>query len=141
MRLTRIMADAFGMQRPLSCVVSGHAARLLNTDPHRKAEHGGVQKLAPVQDYIDGMSVIETAPPTAVELFHICLRRHSTIRVGGLEFETYHPGPLAPRVISHPMRSLFFNLFPHADCFGDFGPLAYSRADETARPTGEAMIA
>jgi hypothetical protein len=86
------------------------------------------------------LGVIETAPPTAVQLFHICLKRHSTIRIGGLEFETYHPGKDAPRQISHQMRPLFFDLFPHVQCFGDFGAMAYPHMGETDTP-GSAMIA
>ena len=130
MRLTRIMADAFGMQRPMSFVLAGPSARLLNTPVHLRAKSGGLQVLTPVQEFIDGMNVIETAPPTSVELYHICLKRHSTIRIAGLELETYHPGKDAAKLISPQMRSLFFNLFSHAECFGDFGPLAHTRAGE-----------
>ncbi|MFC4667932.1 Hint domain-containing protein [Seohaeicola nanhaiensis] len=139
MRLTRIMADSFGMQRPYSFVLAGPSARLLGTPAHLRAEANGAPMLTPVQEFVDGNNVVETAPPTAVELFHICLKRHTTIRIGGLEFETYHPGPHAPRMISHSMRSLFFNMFPHIGMFGDFGPLAYTRAGESQRPS--AMIA
>lgn len=128
LRLTRIMADSFGMQRPLSCVIAGPSARLLYTPDHLRSVSGGVQLLTPIQEFIDGMNVIETAPPTPVELFHLCLKRHATIRIGDLEFETYHPGENAARMVSHAMRSLFFNLFAHADQFSDFGELAYARA-------------
>lgn len=128
LRLTRIMADSFGMQRPLSYVLAGPSARLLNTPGHLRAIAGNAQMLTPVQEFIDGMNVIETAPPTAVEMFHICLPRHSVIKVGGLDFETYHPGINATRTISHAMRSLFLNLFSHIDQMVDFGPLAYPRA-------------
>ncbi len=130
LRLTRIMADSFGMQRPMSYVLAGPSARLLNTPNHLRALTGGAQMLTPVQEFIDGSNVIETAPPTAVELFHICLPRHAAIRVGGLEFETYHPGTNAVRMISHAMRSLYLNLFAHIDQLSDFGPLAYARAGD-----------
>lgn len=141
MRLTRVMADAFGMQRPLSCVVAGHAARLLYTPPHLRGSQSAMRKLSPVQDFIDGINVIETAPPTAIELFHLCLKKHSTIRIGGLEFETYHPGTNAARMISHQMRSVFFSLFPHVEQFGDFGPLAFQRTDDQGPQQSEALIA
>ncbi|MAY86595.1 MAG: hypothetical protein CML02_07770 [Pseudooceanicola sp.] len=130
MRLTRITADAFGMQRPPAFVVAGHAARLLYTPAHMRGAAKGAQMLTPVQEFVDGLNVIETAPPAAVELFHICLRHHSTIRIGGLDFETYHPGPNAGRALSHQMKSLYFSMFAHAEHFGDFGPLAHPRADE-----------
>ena len=130
MRLTRIMADSFGMQRPLSCVIAGPAARLLYIPDHLRALSGGKKMLTPVQEFIDGSNVIETAPPTPVELFHLCLERHAVIRVGGLEFETYHPGTNAPRTISHAMRSVYLNLFPHVDALAGFGELAYPRAGD-----------
>jgi Hint domain len=130
LRLTRIMPDSFGMQRPMSYVLAGPSARLLNTPDHLRALVGGAQMLTPVQEFVDGMNVIETAPPTPVELFHICLPRHAVIRVGGLEFETYHPGANAVRMISHAMRSLYLNLFAHVDQLSGFGPLAFPRAGE-----------
>lgn len=138
MRLTRIMADAFGMQRPLTYVVSGPSARLLHTPMHLRRDGKGIQMLSPVREFIDGMHVIETAPPTPVELFHICLRQHTTVRIGGLEFETYHPGQQALRLVSHSMRALFFNMFAHADQPGDFGPLAHPRSEDS---TASAMSA
>ena len=33
-------------------------------------------------------------------------------------------------MISHAMRSLFLNLFPHVDSVGGFGPVAYPRVGE-----------
>lgn len=130
LRLTRIMADSFGVQRPMSYVLAGPSARLLNTPSHLRSLVGSAQMLTPVQEFIDGMNVIDTAPPTAVELFHICLPRHAAIRIGGLEFETYHPGTNAVQMISHAMRSLYLNLFAHIDQLSDFGPLAFPRAGE-----------
>ena len=127
-RLTRIMAESFGMQRPLSCIVAGPSARILRTPGHLRKIMGSQPALIPVREFVDGMSVIETAPPTPVELFHICLPRHAVIRLGGLEFETYHPGVNAVRVISHAMRALYLNLFPHVRELSDFGPQVLPRA-------------
>ncbi len=140
MRLARFLPDSFGMQRPPQSVVAGPSARLLHAPAHLRGSTGQTQSLTLVHDFVDGMNVVETAPPAPVDLFHICLPRHSVIRVGGLEFETYHPGEDAPRLISHSMRTLFFNLFAHADQFSDFGPLAFPRSGEE-RNSGGAMIA
>ena len=128
--LTRIMADTFGMQKPMSGVIAGPSARLLATPPHLRHLHGGDPILTPVSEFQDGMSVIETMPPTPVELFHICLKRHSTIRVDGLQFESYHPGVNAVRMISHSLRSVYLNLFTHIDSLNDFGPLLMPRAGD-----------
>lgn len=130
LHLTRIMADSFGMQRPSSYVIAGPSARLLYTPSHLRSVSGGTKMLTPVQQFVDGMNVIETAPPTPVELFHLCLPTHAVIRIGGLEFETYHPGENAARMISHAMRAVYLNLFAHANHLGDFGTLAYPRAGD-----------
>ncbi|SLN22394.1 Hint domain-containing protein [Ruegeria meonggei] len=128
--LTRIMADTFGMQKPLSGVIAGPSARLVGTPGHLRHIHGDDQVLTPVHEFQDGMSVIETLPPTPIELFHICLKRHSVIRVDGLQFESYHPGINAVRRISHSLRSIYLNLFAHVDSLNDFGPLAMPRAGD-----------
>lgn len=126
--LTRIMADSFGMQRPMSCLITGPAARLLHIPEHLRGEDGISRILSPAASFVDSVNVIETTPPTPVELFHLCLKEHAVIRVGGLEFETYHPGPDATRMISHAMRSVFLNMFPHVEHVSDFGLLAYPRS-------------
>ena len=128
--LTRIMADTFGMQKPMSGVIAGPAARLLGTPAHLRHLHGGQPILTPVHEFQDGMGVIETLPPTPVELFHICVARHSVIRVDGLQFETYHPGVNAVRTISHSLRSVYLNLFSHIESLNDFGPLLLPRAGD-----------
>ncbi|WP_420584692.1 Hint domain-containing protein [Ruegeria sp.] len=128
--LTRIMPDTFGMQKPMSGVIAGPAARLLGTPGHLRHVHGDGPVLTPVHEFQDGMGVIETLPPTPVELFHICLKRHAVIKVDGLQFETYHPGINAVRRLSHSLRSIYLNLFAHVDSLNDFGPLAMPRAGD-----------
>lgn len=128
--LTRITADSFGMQVPMSDVLAGPGARLLRTPGHLRHLTGGEPLLTPVGEFLDGMNVIETAPPTAVQLYHLCLERHAVIRVAGLEFETYHPGTNALRLVSPTMREVFLKLFPHISEIGDFGPQLYARAGD-----------
>ncbi len=126
--LTSFMADSLGMEKPMSCVVCGPAARLLRTPLHlRHAETSG-PLLTPAQEFLDGMQIVETAPPAPVDMYHLCLARHAVIRVGGLEFETYHPGIDALRLVSYPIKTLFLNMFPHVESIADFGPLAFDRA-------------
>ena len=129
-KLTRIQADSFGMQKPLGCVIAGPSARLLSTPGHLRTLFGGKPVLTPVQEFHDGMNIVETAPPTPVELFHLCLPRHAVIRVGGLQFETYHPGVNALRMISQAMRSVYLNLFAHIDELRDFGPQVFPRSGD-----------
>lgn len=129
-RLTRIMADSFGMQRPLSYVMAGPSARIMKTPGRLQSLAGGKPMLTPVTEFQDGINVIETAPPTAVQLFHLCLPKHAIINVAGLEFETYHPGITALRTMSQAMRSIYLNLFAHIDKLTDFGPQILPRAGD-----------
>lgn len=129
-KLTSFMADCFGMQGPMSCVIAGPSARVLRTPPHLRALSGASPLLTPVHEFHDGMSIVETAPPTPVELFHLSLERHAVIKIGGLEFETYHPGTKALQLTSHAIRTLYLNMFNHIDQLSDFGPLAYARAGD-----------
>lgn len=129
-RLTSFMADSFGMQKPLSCVIAGPSARLLRTPSHLKAIAGAQPMLTPVQEFRDGMNVVEAAPPTPIQLFHLCLDRHSVIQIGGLEFETYHPGITTIRSMSQAMRSLYLNMFSHIRELSDFGSQVYPRAGD-----------
>ncbi|TNJ48501.1 Hint domain-containing protein [Phaeobacter sp. B1627] len=128
--LTSFMADSLGMDRPRSCVVTGPSARLLRTPAHLRHAEGNCGLLTPVQEFLDGMNIVETAPPAPVDMYHLCLARHAVIRVGGLDLETYHPGPDALRLVSYPIKTLFLNMFPHADSISKFGPLAFDRARE-----------
>ncbi|MGE4328501.1 MAG: Hint domain-containing protein [Pseudodonghicola sp.] len=129
-RLIRILADSFGMQTPMSDVLIGPSARLLKTPIHLRTLAGGNPLLTPVQEFVDGMNVIETAPPTAVQVYHLMLPRHAVIRVGGLEFETYHPGANAFRTTSPAMREIFLTLFPHLRDLHAFGPQAFARTGD-----------
>lgn len=125
--LTSFMADSMGLQRPNCSLVVGPSARLL-----RGTADGGTL-LTRATEFCDGMTIFETAPPTPVDMYHLCLARHAVITVGGLEFETYHPGPDALKLASHPIKTLFLNMFAHADSIRDFGPLAHRRADQGNR--------
>lgn len=127
MALTRILADSFGMGRPLSGLVAGPAARLLQTPERFRAMAGGNRVLIPASTLVDGATVIETTPPSAVELFHICLPVHAVITINGLDVESYHPGLHAMRGVSPALQELYFRLFPHATQISDFGPVAYPR--------------
>ncbi len=132
-RLTSFMADSLGLQKPTSCVVAGPAARLLRMPPHLRVGTDRPPLLTLAEEFQDGMNIFETAPPTVVDLFHLCLPKHAVIRVGGLEFETYHPGPEALKLVSYAIKTLYLNLFSHIDTISGFGPLAYERSQAPER--------
>ncbi|WP_300012831.1 Hint domain-containing protein [uncultured Roseobacter sp.] len=128
--LTRLMADSFGVNRPDSFLSLGPAARLLQTPPHLRAETGEKRIMTLASAFVDGVNVIEVAPPTPVQMFHLSLDRHTAVIAGGLEVETYHPGANPMRLLSHTLRSVFLSIFPHLTHISDFGPMAYDRAPE-----------
>lgn len=131
LRLTSIMADSLGIHKPTSSVIAGPAARLLATPPELRNTLEPGEILTPAYRFQDGMNIFDAAPPTPVDVFHICLRKHAVIKVGGLQLETYHPGPDALRAVSYPIKTLFLNMFPHIESVADFGPLAFERSRDT----------
>jgi hypothetical protein len=127
-RMTRIMADAFGIGRPMSDVMAGPGARMLHRPAALRDVSRSGQVFMPVADFQDGMSAIQITPPRPVTVYHLCLDRHATIKVAGLEMESFHPGPGLDRQIGPNMLTLFLSLFPHITSLDDFGPLARPRA-------------
>lgn len=121
-RMSRIMANTFGFTRPERDLMTGPGARIL-----RKGQDDGNDMLVPVRNLSDGMGVIDIVPPSPVMVYHVCLRKHSTIMVNGLEMETYHPGTGFERNMGQNMLSLFLSLFPHITRPEDFGGMTYTR--------------
>ncbi len=121
-RLTRIMTGALGMGRPMVDLMTGPGARIVQ----RGNGHSG-RVLRPVQDLIDGTSIIALSPPGAVQLYHIGLHRHATITAAGLALETYHPGPGFEAALTHQQLAQFIAMFPHVRRPSDFGSLAHPR--------------
>ncbi len=127
-RLTRIMTGALGMGRPLTDVMTGPGARIAQRGTIQSGAAHSDQVLRPVHDMIDGTHVIALSPPSAVQLYHLALRRHATITAAGLAFETYHPGPGFENNLTYQQLGQFMNIFPHIMRPADFGSLAHPRA-------------
>ena len=131
-RMTRIMADTFGMARPMADLIAGPGARLLHR-PAALRELNGTgprsgQVFTPVSDFEDGMQVIRITPPRPVTVYHLCLDRHASIKVSGMDLESFHPGLGLEQRMGPNMLSLFLSLFPHIRHLDDFGALAHPRA-------------
>lgn len=135
MRLTRIMADSFGLNRPDNFISLGSGARLLQTPPDLRGTGDASPMMTPARSFVDGVNVIEVAPPTPVRLFHVALRRHAAIIAGGLEVESYHPGPNPLNMLSHTLRIVFMSCFPQINQLQDFGPMRYKRVMEDSGQT------
>ena len=126
-RLTRVMADSYGLGRPDSDLMAGPAARILTrpTGIRNKLEDNRI--LTPASDLADGMNAIEITPPTPVTVYHIALKQHAIIFANGLEAETYHPGSGFERTIGEKTLTLFLSFFSHIKEPGDFGNLTTPR--------------
>lgn len=137
-KLYRVTADAFGLGRPATDVTLGPAARLLNRDPAVRNALGCEAALAPVSTFVDGIGVAELTPVSPVRVYHLAFDRHHVIRVGGVEVESYHPGPDAHYSMSQEMRAVFLGLFPHVTAMQDFGRVLWPRFE--ASETGDLEI-
>jgi len=125
--LVRVTAEAFGPGRPLPDVVLGPAARLCLCDARLKRATGLEAAYVPVRALVDGESVIELRPATPVTVHHLVLERQGSLRVAGIEVESYHPGEGLETMVEPRMLSLFLAQFPQLADLAGFGPPALPR--------------
>jgi hypothetical protein len=121
-RLTRISADTMGLGRPFEDLMLGPKARVVNRRPGVRLLTGREAALVPAPDLVDGVSVVEVAPPTAVEVYHLAFDRHERLLANGIEVESYHPGPLHTFPLRGEPLAQFMGCFPHRTdltCFGE----------------------
>ncbi len=135
--LTRITSDAFGLGKPSMDLLMGPAARMVVRHEKLAKLLGRDAVLAPVADYADGDRFLEITPIGTVQLFHLMVERHTTICVGGVEVETYHPGNVAGQTLGQNMRGLFLSLFPNIHDLDDFGQVSMTR---TAREVVDNLL-
>lgn len=126
-RLTRIMADAFGIGRPMADLMAGPGARILTRPRSLRASGGADQVLIPARSLADGQHAFAVTPPRPVTLYHLCLRKHAVITANGLETESFHPGAAFERQIGQMMLTRFLSFFPHIREPHQFGPVAFPR--------------
>jgi hypothetical protein len=125
--LTRVLADAFGMGRPLVDLVAGPGARLLTRPRRLRARIGADGVLSPVHAMADGVHAIRMVSRQPVTFYHLALRRHAVIVVNGLETESFHPGSGFERGFDGETLRQVMSAFPHLGAPCDFGPLAQMR--------------
>lgn len=125
--LTRVLADAFGIGRPLADLVMGPGARLLSRPRRLRARIGADGVLSPVHAMADGVHAIRMISRQPVTFYHLALRRHAVIVVNGLETESFHPGAGFDRGLDDATLRQVMEGFPHIRTPDDFGPLAQMR--------------
>ncbi len=135
--LTRITTDACGLGKPAMDLMVGPAAR--HTVRHSKLTRllGQEAVLAPITDYADGDRFVQVTPGGTVQLYHLMVRQHTTLNIGGIEMETYHPGKSASQLVGNNMRALFLSLFPNIEGLEDFGQVSMTR---TTREVIDSLI-
>ncbi|KUF09417.1 Hint domain-containing protein [Pseudoponticoccus marisrubri] len=131
-KLTRVTADACGPGRPPMDILLGPAARRVVRHDRLKTLIGQDRVLAPVADYADGDRFVEVTPAGTVQLYHLMVPRHTVLSIGGVEFETYHPGKTASQMLGQNMRALFLSLFPNLGGLDDFGQVSLTRTTREA---------
>jgi hypothetical protein len=130
--LVRVMADSLGAGRPSGFITFGPTARVLHTPMHMRGGDSDQDVFTLMRDLVDGVNIIEIAPPTPVRLYHLCLEQHAAISIGGLHVETYHPGDTLTRDMPIRYREQFLGMFPHIKNEMDFGKLCHPRVSTKA---------
>ena len=125
--LYRSNAGAFGDHGPITDTMFGPAARVRFKRAHLRPLIGNDSVLLPMADIVDGDRLIEVTPASSVQMFHIALRHHAMINVGGVYVESYHPGPNIKRTLGPDYHDQFLSLFPNVHDFEDFGEMALPR--------------
>lgn len=126
--LTRITSDAFGLGKPAFDLMVGPGARMVVRHDKLRNLLGQGRVLAPVQDYVDGDRFLEITPAGTVQMYHLMVREHTTIEIGGVEMETYHPGKSIGQDLGQNMRALFLSMFPNLTDLNDFGQVSLTRS-------------
>lgn len=135
--LTRVTTNAYGLGRPELDVLVGPAARMVVRHPKLGTLLGQDAVLAPIKDYVDGDRLLDISPVGSVQMYHLMTAQHTTLKVGGIEVETYHPGKSAGNALGPNLRSLFMSLFPNVDRLEDFGQVRLTR---TSREVIDSLI-
>lgn len=126
-QLTRILSGGEDFGRPGMDVLVGPAARQIVRSPRLQTLIGQDAVLAPIADYVDGDRYLQVTPAGTVQLYHLMVRGHTTLRIGGLDIETYHPGKSAGQALGKSMRALFLSMFPQIEALEDFGHVSMTR--------------
>ncbi|SDX13759.1 Hint domain-containing protein [Litoreibacter albidus] len=125
--LYRVTSETFGLSKPSQDLLVTPRAHILFSHPKCKALFGVDQAFAPVRAFEDGMSVFSVQPVSPVAVFNLGFDRQSTIKVNGLEMESFHPGPHAEALLDHETLYALLRLFPQARGLDFFGPQLINR--------------
>lgn len=126
-RLYRVSADSFGLNKPSQDTMLAPRAHILLRDAACKPMFGLDHAFAPIRAFDDGINVVSVAPMSPVSLFNVAFDRQATIKVNGIEVESYHPGPYGETLMDDEMMYSLLRLFPHIRNLSDFGDQSIDR--------------
>lgn len=121
--LYRVTECSYGLGHGKPDLLLGPGARLM-----RPSRIGlDTARLDLVSDLVDGQQIVQVAPRTPVQLYHIALPSHRLIRANDVAVESFHPGHAASLAVADDLFGQFVSLFPQVRTLGEFGPLNYLR--------------
>lgn len=130
--LYRVTGGAFGPDQHGADMVFGPAARFRVRRDKFRETIGHDSVFVPLADYADGDRVIPVQPGGSVQMYHVALREHKSLRIGDFEIESYHPGPGLRRELGPALMETFLSLFPNLSAIEDFGELSCPRTSREA---------
>ena len=119
--LTRIAADALGIARPMPDLILGPRALLSHRAPGVRKLTGSEAAFIPARDFLDGVNIVELAPQTAVQVYHLGFAMQHRLVAQGVEVASMHPGALHLLPLRGEMLTLFLSCFPHIASLEEFG--------------------
>ncbi len=125
--LTRIAADALGITRPMPDLILGPRAHLSHRSAGVRKLTGAEAAFVPARDFLDGVNIVELAPQTAVQVYHVGFARQHRLVACGVEVASMHPGALHQFGLRGEMLTLYLSCFPHIQRLEDFGAPAQPR--------------
>lgn len=125
--LYRVTTDTFGLAKPSQDLLLTPRAHILTRHSACRSLFGVDLAFAPVRAYEDGVSVFAVKPASPVSVYNISFDRQATIKVNGVEMESFHPGPHAETLLDDEMLYSLLRLFPQARNLGYFGPQLIQR--------------
>jgi len=126
-KLIRVASDALGVGRPMPDLLLGPSARLYHRSPALQRVTGDQAAFVPVQDFVDGVNIVEVTPQTPVQVFQIGFTNHERIVANGVELDSHNPGARHELGLRGDMLALYLTLFPHVERIEDFGMLMHPR--------------
>jgi hypothetical protein len=126
-KLTRIVSDTYGVNRPEGDLVLGPSARLLHRAPGIRRLKGSDRAFIPAAEFVDGNTILQITPTHPTPVYQFGFATHCCMNVNGLDVESLHPGTAFDLGLRGAGLTAFLSLFPHKTSFEDFGLLAYPR--------------